>query len=93
MVLKALAPEEVKYDYVSIRQAFGYVGDGLPVIDVDLRPGREAERKKIVDVIADVLIETLNIDPGDVHCIFRETEACGHFTGGQPVPDWVPTDR
>ena len=39
VVLKTLAPKEVKYDYVSIREAFGYMGDGLPVIDVDLRPG------------------------------------------------------
>ena len=47
VVLKTFAPKEVKYDYVSIREAFGYVGDGMPVIDVDLRPGREPERKKV----------------------------------------------
>ena len=46
VVLKTLAPKEVKYDYVSIREAFGYIGDGLPVIDVDLRPGRDARRKR-----------------------------------------------
>ena len=45
LVLKTLAPKEVKYDYVSIREAFKYIGDGLPVIDVNLRPGREPERK------------------------------------------------
>ena len=32
VVLKTLAPKEVKYDYVSIREAFGFIGDGLPVI-------------------------------------------------------------
>ena len=31
-----------------------------------MRPGREPERKKFVDVIADVLRETLDIDPEDV---------------------------
>ena len=41
VVLKTLAPKQVRYDYVSIREAFGVIGDGLPVIDVDLRPGRE----------------------------------------------------
>ena len=46
VVLKTLAPKEVKYDYVSIREAFGYIGDGLPVIDVDLRPGEMREEKK-----------------------------------------------
>ena len=56
VVLKTLAPKEVKYDYVSIREAFGIIGDGLPVVDVDLRPGREPERKKaLVDGIADLL--------------------------------------
>ena len=62
VVLKTLAPKEVKYDYVSIREAFGYIGDGLPVIDVDLRPGRDARRKKaLVDDISEVLKETLNV--------------------------------
>lgn len=45
-MLKALAPKGVKYDYVSIRDTFGYLGDGLPVIEVDLRQGRQPERKK-----------------------------------------------
>ena len=46
VVLRTLAPKQVKYDYVSIREAYGIIGDGLPVIDIDLRPGREPERKK-----------------------------------------------
>ena len=47
VVLKTLAPKEVKYDYVSIREAFGFIlGDGLPVIDVDLRPAKRSGRKK-----------------------------------------------
>ena len=62
VVLKTLAPKQVKYDYVSIREAYGIIGDGLPVIDVDLRPGREPERKKgLVDGIAGVLNETMGI--------------------------------
>ena len=60
VVLKTLAPKQVQYDYVSIREAFGIIGDGLPVIDVDLRPGREPERKKgLVDGIAEVLNENV----------------------------------
>ena len=38
-VLKTLAPKEIKYDYVSIISANGEIGDGLPVVDIDLRPG------------------------------------------------------
>ena len=68
------------------------MGDGLPVIDVDFRPGREPERKKLVYGIANVLKETIDIDPVDIYCIFRETEAGDHYTGGQPLPDWVPAD-
>jgi phenylpyruvate tautomerase PptA (4-oxalocrotonate tautomerase family) len=32
VVLRTLAPKEVKYDYVSIREAFGFIGDGLPLL-------------------------------------------------------------
>ena len=94
VVLKTLAPKEVKYDYVSIREAFGYIGGGLPVIDVDLRPGRDARRKKaLVDGISKVLKETLNISEEDVYCLFRETPAHNHYTGGEPLPEWVPSDE
>ena len=42
------------------------IGDGLPVIDVDLRPGRDARRKKaLVDGISEVLKETLNVSRED----------------------------
>ena len=94
VVLKTLAPKEVKYDYVSIREAFGYIGDGLPVIDVDLRLGRDARRKKaLVDGISEVLKETLNISKEDVYYLFRETLAHNHYTGGEPLPEWVPSDQ
>ena len=90
VVLKILAPKEVKYDYVSIREALSFIGDGLPVIDVDLRPGRDARRKKaLVDGISEVLKETLNIAKEDVYCLFRETQAHNHYTGGEPLSEWV----
>ena len=93
-VLKTLAPKEIKYDYVSIISAYGEIGDGLPVVDIDLRPGREPERKKIlVDQISIILEEILNINPQDVYCIFREITAENHYTGGNPLPMWVPSDK
>ncbi len=47
VVLKTLAHKEVKYDYVSIREAYGFIGDGLPFIEVDFRLGlRMLEEKK-----------------------------------------------
>ena len=93
-VLKTLAPKETKYDYVAVREVFGEIGDGLPLVTVDLRPGRESERKKaLVDAIADVLKAQLQVDPEDLYVLFRETPAVGHYTGGTPLPDWVPADR
>lgn len=93
-VLKTLAPKEAKYDYVAIRGAYGMIGDGLPLVEVDLRPGREPARKKaLVDAIAAVLEAELGIDPQDVYVLFRETPAENHYTGGTPLPAWVPADE
>ena len=94
VLLKTLAPKEVKYDYVSIREASGYIGDGLPVIDVDLRSGRDTRRKKaLVDGISEVLKQILNITKEDVYCLFREIPAHNHYTGGKPLPEWVASDE
>jgi len=93
-VLKTLAPKETKYDYVGVREVFGEIGDGLPLVTVDLRPGREAERKKaLVDAIAAVLKRRLQINAEDVYVLFRETPAFNHYTGGTPLPAWVPADK
>ena len=93
-VLDTLAPKETKYDYVAVREAFGEIGDGLPLVAVDLRPGREPERKKaLVDAIAAILNAELGVVAEDVYVLFRETPAENHYTGGQPLPAWVPADR
>jgi len=93
-VIDTLAPKEIKYDYVAIREAFGIIGDGLPLVTVDLRPGREPERKKaLVDAIAAILNSELAVDPVDLYVLFRETPAENHYTGGTPLPDWVPADQ
>ena len=93
-VLATLAPKETKYDYVAVREAFGEIGDGLPLVTVDLRPGREPERKKaLVDAIAAIMKTELNVDPVDLYVLFRETPAENHYTGGTPLPAWVPADK
>ncbi len=93
-VLDTLAPKETKYDYVAIREAFAEIGDGLPLVTVDLRPGREPERKKaLVDAIAAILRTELNVDPIDLYVLFRENPAENHYTGGIPLPAWVPADK
>lgn len=93
-VLRTLAPKETKYDYVAIYEAFGVIGDGLPLVTVDLRPGREPERKKaLVDAIADVLKRVLAIEPSDVYVLFRENPAENHYCGGAPLAIWTPADQ
>ena len=93
-VLDTLAPKETKYDYVAVREVFAEVGDGVPLITVDLRPGREAERKKaLVDALAKLLKTELNVEPQDVYVLYRENPAENHYCGGEPLPAWVPASE
>lgn len=79
---------------MAIREAFGEMGDGLPLVTVDLRPGREAGRKKaLVDAIAKILNVDMGSDPIDLYVLFRENPAENHYTGGTPLPAWVPADK
>lgn len=90
-VIDTLAPKETKYDYVAIREVFGEIGDGIPLVTVDLRPGREADRKKaLTDAIAALLKAELNVEPVDVYVLYRENPAENHYCGGTPLPAWVP---
>ena len=92
-VLKTLAPKETKYDYVAVREVVGIIGDGVPLVEVDLRPGREPARKKaLVDAIAAILKAEMGVVAEDVYVLFRETPAENHYTGGTPLPAWVPAD-
>jgi len=93
-VLDTLAPKETKYDYVAVREAFAELGDGLPLVTVDLRPGREVERKKaLVDAIADIMQAELGSDPVDLYVLFRENPAENHYAAGTPLPAWAPADK
>lgn len=93
-VLDTLAPKETKYDYVAVREVFAEIGDGVPLVEVDLRPGREAERKKaLVDAIASLLKVELDVDAQDLYVLFRENPAENHYTGGKPLAPWVPASE
>ena len=93
-VLDTLAPKETKYDYVAIREVFGEIGDGVPLITVDLRPGREAERKKaLADALATLLKTELNVEARDVYVLYRENPAENHYCGGEPLAPWVPASE
>ena len=92
-IVKALAPKETKYIYVAIREVFAKAGDGAPTVTVDLRPGRETERKDaLARAIAATFTEAAGIEASDVYLLFRETAAANHYCGGTPLADWVPAD-
>lgn len=93
-VLETLAPKETKYDYVAVNEVFADIGDGVPLVTVDLRPGREAGRKKaLVDALAKLLKAELDVNPVDLYVLYRENPAENHYCGGTPLPDWVPADK
>lgn len=93
-VLDTLAPKETKYDYVAVREVFATIGDGVPLVTIDLRPGRDAERKKaLVDAIARILKMELNVDAKDIYVLFRENSAENHYAGGQPLAPWSPASQ
>lgn len=93
-VLDTLAPKETKYDYVAVREVFADIGDGVPLVTVDLRPGREPARKKaLADAIAAMLKRELNVAPEDIYVLFRENPAENHYCGGKPLPNWIPADK
>ena len=70
---------------------FGEIGNGVPLITVDLRPGREAERKKaLTDALSKLLKTELGVEPHDVYVLFRENPAENHYCGGEPLAPWVP---
>ena len=93
-VLDTLAPKETKYDYVAVREVYAEIGDGVPLITVDLRPGREPERKKaLVDAIANLLKKELDVDASDVYVLYRENPAENHYCGGKPLAPWVPASE
>ena len=93
-VIDTLAPKETKYDYVAVCEVFAEIGDGVPLITVDLRPGREAERKKaLTDAIAALLKAELNIEAYDIYVLYRENPAENHYCGGTPLAPWVPASE
>ena len=86
---KGRHPETRKWIYVSIREAYGALGDGLPTVTIDTRPGRRQEQKnEVARKICDVFERVLKTR--DVYVLLRETPAADHIGGGVPLPEWRP---
>lgn len=86
---KGRYPETSKWIYVSIREAYGKLGDGLPTVTIDTRPGRRQEQKtEVANRICDVFERALGTR--DVYVLLREIAAADHIGGGVPLPEWRP---
>lgn len=86
---KGRFPETCKWIYVSIREAYGKLGDGLPTVTIDTRPGRRQEQKaEVANQICKVFERTLGTR--DVYVLLRETAAADHIGAGVALPEWRP---
>jgi phenylpyruvate tautomerase PptA (4-oxalocrotonate tautomerase family) len=82
-------PETCKWIYVSVREAYGELGDGLPTVTIDTRPGRRQDQKlQLANAICDIFESA--IGTRDVYVLLRETNAADHIGGGVPLPEWRP---
>jgi phenylpyruvate tautomerase PptA (4-oxalocrotonate tautomerase family) len=80
-------PETRQWIYVSVRESYGHVGDGLPTVTVDTRPGRKPEQKlELARRICDVFESALGTRK--VYVLLRETPAADHIGGGESLPEW-----
>ena len=86
---KGRHPETRKWIYVSITEAYGKLGDGLPTVTIDTRPGRKQEQKlELARRLCDVFDQALGTR--DVYVLLRESQAGDHIGGGTPLPEWRP---
>ena len=84
---KGRHPETRKWIYVSITEAYGKLGDGLPTVTVDTRPGRTQELKnELARQICDVFEGEMGTR--EVYVLLRESQAGDHIGGGTPLPEW-----
>ncbi len=82
-------PETERWIYVSVTEAFGDVGAGLPTITIDTRPGRKQEQKDhLVRLVNNIFDKHLGTR--DVYLLFRESAAIDHIGGDTPLPEWQP---
>lgn len=90
-IIATIDPKVTKFIYIAIRDVYAELGDGAPTVTVDLRPGRETERKaQLATALAQALSDALGSRPEDLYLLLRETPASDHYCGGQPLPEWQP---
>ena len=81
-------PETLKWIYVSIREAFGELGDGLPTVVVDTRPRPYEMYQKLAQLMVATFEDILGTT--DVYLHLREGPAANHIGAGERLPEWRP---
>jgi phenylpyruvate tautomerase PptA (4-oxalocrotonate tautomerase family) len=82
-------PETCQWIYVSVREAYADIGDGLPTVTIDTRPGRKpAQKLALANAICDVFESAMGTR--NVYVLIRTTAAEDHIGGGAPLPEWRP---
>tara|TARA_Y100001934_G_C11999729_1_gene607075 strand:+ start:156 stop:518 length:363 start_codon:yes stop_codon:yes gene_type:complete len=79
-------PEARKWIYVSVCEALGEIGDGLPTVTIDTWPGRSKEQKNLCAKLICDVFETY-MDTRNVYVLLRTTEVVDHLTGDDAIPE------
>ena len=82
-VLDTLSADRAHHDYVTVGEVLGKMGDGVPLVKVDQRPGREKWRKEqFSQRIAKTIADELGCK--ETHCfvVFRESPTEHNFYVG-----------
>lgn len=89
--LAALPIEVTDHLYVSIHEAHGRMGDGLPTVIIDTEPLADAERKQaLASKVSRAVAANAGATSEQVYLLIRETVAENHFVGITPASD--PSD-
>lgn len=73
-VLASLSADQSHHDYVTISEDIAKIGDGVPLVEVDQRVGREKWRKeKFAKLVQKTIKDELGIEETKTFVVFRET--------------------
>ncbi|CAK9078400.1 Tautomerase domain-containing protein [Durusdinium trenchii] len=82
-VLDTLSADRAHHDYVTVVEVLGKMGDGVPLVKVDQRPGREKWRKEqFSQRIAKTIADELKCQENHCFVVFRESPTEHNFYVG-----------
>lgn len=86
--LAALTIDASHHVYVSVHEAHGRMGDGLPTVIIDSEPLVDAERKQaLASQVSQAVASHAGTTVGQIYLLIREIVAENHFVGVASEPD------